>query len=114
MNYMKDLLFGIGAVILGVVIIVIYHWIKAMKDPDVQIATDLRMSVLRYRKYAKLYNDYWDVMMKYGTNATESNQYFAKAIFPELQKLNMDEWRRYQAYREKLLQKQMMDEILNA
>lgn len=109
---MTWILYGLGVVLFTILVSIVYHWVKAMRDPDVQIATDLRMSVLRYRKYEKLYNDHWDIMMKFGSNSRESEQYFARVVFPELQKLSMNEWRRYQSYREKLLQKQMLDEIM--
>lgn len=109
---MIGILYGFGAVLFAILVSIVYHWVKAMRDPDVQIATDLRMSVLRYREYERLYNDHWDVMMKYGPNSKEGEHYFAKVVFPELQKLNMDEWHRYQSYREELLQKQMLDKIM--
>lgn len=111
---MKGFLFGAGFLLLGFIVVFVYHWIKALKDPEVQIAAELRMSVLRYHKYENLYNDHWEVMMKYGANSKQAEEYFAKVTFPELKKLDMDEWRRYQDFRTQVLQKQMIEEMFGA
>ena len=75
---------------------VMTNWIKAMKDPDVQIASDLRMSVKRYRKYQRLYDEYAEFMDRHGTNSHASEEKFEK-IFKQID--NPNEWRRYQDFR---------------
>lgn len=97
---MTSILIGIGALMGGLFLYWLYETMKAMKDPDVQIATDLRMSIKRYRKYQLLYDAHQSVMMKYGVNSQEDERFFQKEVFPNLPNLN--EWKRYQEYRSKV------------
>lgn len=46
---------GIIALVIGLVVSWIYFTYKAIKDPDVQVAADLRMSVAKYRKMIHVY-----------------------------------------------------------
>lgn len=73
-------------------------YLKSLKKPDVQAATKLRMSVIRYRKYRKLYDEHQKIMDKYGIESKESIEY-SISILPKIK--NMNEWRRYQDYRYK-------------
>lgn len=102
---------GLGFVFVGFIGYWAYQTIKAMRDPDVQIATDLHMSIKRYRKYQRLYDAHWEVMMKYGTNSREAENFFAKEVYPNLP--NPNEWRRYQYYRAMLQQQEIMAQIQN-
>lgn len=93
--------FSLFAYFLGTIIT---EWIKAMKDPDVQTASELRMSVKRYHKYQRLYDEYAEFMKIHGTHSRASEEKFAE-IFKQID--NPNEWRRYQEFRFKQLAKQI-------
>jgi len=80
-----------------------------MKDPDVQIASDLRMSVKRYRHYQRLYDEYQSFMIEHGVHSQASEKKFAE-IFKQID--NPNEWRRYQTYREQKQRNEYMKELL--
>lgn len=84
-------------------------WRHSLNDPDVQAASKLRMSITRYRKYQKLYDAHWDVMMKFGVNSSEAEKFFVKEVYPNIPNLN--EWRRYEDYRGTLQRKEQEVEI---
>lgn len=93
----KILTYGVCWTVVGVIVVWLYFFFKALKDPDVQNAADSRMSIKRFKKYERLYNSYWDVMTKYGPNSPEADEYFDKQIWPQIDVPN--EWRRYQYFR---------------
>lgn len=74
--------------------------IKALKDPDVQIASELRISIKRYRHYQHLFDEYQAYMDIHGVNSRASEEKF-KEILKQIDNLN--EWRRYCKYRESQL-----------
>ncbi|MDE6492937.1 MAG: hypothetical protein K2L37_07300 [Lactobacillus sp.] len=84
-------------------------WRNSLKDPDLQTAGKLNMSVKNYRMYRKLYDAHWEVMMKYGPNSSEAEKFFAKEVYPYLPNLN--EWRKYGEYRG-WLQRKEQEEII--
>lgn len=86
-------LYLIGGVIL---IMFIWHFAKALKDPDVQKASELGMSIARYRKYQRLFDEYQNFMEMHGIDTSAANEKF-KEIWKQID--NQDEWRRYSAYR---------------
>lgn len=92
----KGLLYGIILIAITLLAGLLWHFIRALKDPDVQNASRLRMSVKRYRHYQRLYDEYHDFMMKHGVNSQASEKKFIE-IFKRID--NPNEWRRYQAYR---------------
>lgn len=106
---MSYIFWGLGFVAAGFIIGLVYNMVKASKDPDVQAASDLRMTIGNYRKYKRLYDAHWEIMMKYGANSSEAERFFAKEVYPNLPNLN--EWRRYEDYRALLQQQEMMDQI---
>lgn len=105
-----NLIYGIGAVIVGIILYWLYLTAKAMKDPDVQIATDLRMSIKRFRHYQRLYDEYEDFILKHGANSQASEKKFIE-IFKQID--NPNEWRRYQKYRLQIQQQELYKEILS-
>lgn len=104
------ILLGLGMVVAGIIIYWLILTVKALKDPDIHIATDLRMSITRYRKYQRLYDDYQAFMLEHGVNSPASEKKFAE-IFRQIE--NPNEWRRYQAYRERKQREEFMNEIYN-
>lgn len=78
------------------VVFLIYEIIKATKDPDVIAASDLRMTVRRYKKYREWYDEHQRLMEQYGIESKEAEKYFV-SFFKKIK--NPNEWRRYQAYR---------------
>lgn len=92
----KGLLYGIILIAIALLAGWLWHFFKALKDPDVQNASRLRMNVKRYRHYQRLYDEYHDFMMKHGVNSQASEKKFVE-IFKQID--NPNEWRRYQAYR---------------
>lgn len=101
---MKYVIGGIVAVIAGNAIMLIINIIKAMKDPDVIAASNLRMDVRRYKKYREWYDEHQRLMRQYGIDSKEELEYF-RSFFKQIK--NPNEWRRYQAYRFK----ETVDEI---
>lgn len=103
-----NVLYGIVVVVVGIILYWLFMTLKAMRDPDVQIATDLRMSVKRYRHYQRLYDEYQEFILKYGVHSQASEKKFAE-IFKQID--NPNEWRRYQAYREQKQRNEYLHEI---
>lgn len=103
-------LYGIGAVAVGLIFYWLFVTVKAMKDPDVHIASELRMSIKRYRHYQRLYDEYQDFMLKHGVNSHASEKKFAE-IFRQID--NPNEWRRYQSYREQKQKNEWLKEVYN-
>lgn len=99
---------GLFFVIINFVIYWIQESIKAVKDPDVQAASDLRMSISRFRLYKRLWDEYQEYMEVHGTNSKESNEKF-KEIFKQIP--NPNEWRRFGDYMVAKQQEEMMNEI---
>lgn len=87
---------GIFSMIMYYLMFVFTEWVKAMKDPDVLAASDLRMSVKRYRVYQRIYDEYQAFMIEHGTDSPASERKF-RELFKEVK--NPNEWRRYQQYR---------------
>lgn len=105
---MKSILGGILAILAGGIIWWIIETIKAIKDPDVQAASNLRMSISRYRLYKRLWDEYQEYMKVHGINSKESEEKF-KEIFKQVP--NPNEWRRFGQYMEEKQMKEMMDEF---
>lgn len=99
---------GIFSVTIYFFIYWIQESIKAVKDPDVQTAADLRMSISRFRLYKRLWYEYQEYMEVHGTNSKESNEKF-KEIFKQIP--NPNEWRRFGDYMVEKQHEDMMNEI---
>ena len=84
------------------------YYIKAFKDPDVQTASNLRMSITRYNLYKQLWNEYQKFMEEHGVNSNESYEK-SKEIIKQIPNLN--EWRRFGNYMIEKEQKARMDEL---
>lgn len=95
---MSVLLSCIISVALGFLSIWAVCFVKALRDPDVKTASELRMSVSNFRLYQKLYDEFDNVLKQYGGSYSgKAEDYFCRVIFPQIK--NMNEWRRYQDYR---------------
>ena len=105
---MNPIFYGIIAVIAFFILGWIVESVKAVKDPDVQKASDLRMSITNYKKYQLLYDDLQECMLKYGVNSNKVDEKF-REILKQID--NPNEWRRYQKYREDKQREEMLDEI---
>ena len=92
-----NVLYGLCVVVGGAILYWLYLSVKSVKDPDVQAASDLRMSITKYRHYQRLYDEYQAFMLEHGTNSKASENKYLE-IFKQID--NPNEWRRYQAYRE--------------
>lgn len=84
---MNIIIGGLVAISIGFVGLLIYNIIKAMKDPDVQNAADLRMSIIRFRKYERLYDEYYAFMQEHGIHSAASEKKF-KEIFNQIDNPN--------------------------
>ena len=80
--------------------------IKAFKDPDVQAASSLGMSIMKYRHYQKLFDEYQEFMKEHGVNSRASEEKFNE-IWKQID--NPNEWRRYSKYREELSRKELLE-----
>lgn len=85
-------------VVIVALISIITNIIKAMKDPDVQAASNLEIPIYRYRKYKEWYDEHQRLMQQYGVDSKEANAYFA-LFFKQIKYPN--EWRKYQQSRYK-------------
>ena len=94
---------GIFTVLAFAILTWLAYSIKATKDPDVQMAAQLKIPLTRYRHYQRLYDEYQEFMKKNGAKSRASEEKFNE-IFKQID--NPNEWRRYSAYRE---EKQMQD-----
>lgn len=99
---LTGLLYGAALAIIVFLIGWLWHFFKALKDPDVTIASDLRMTITRYRHYRELYEELQELMKTYGSDSPYVDEIFRIKIFPKIK--NPNEWRRYQAYRWRELQ----------
>ena len=73
----------------------LYCFIKATKDPEVLEASDLRMTITRYRKYKEANNRIQEIYRTHGTNSAQANKE-VDLIISGLP--NMNEWRRFMDY----------------
>ena len=89
----------VNTVVVGCVLYWLYLCLKATKDPDVIAASDLRMSVSRYRLYRSLYDEMQNMYKKHGTSSESMEDFFRTQIFPKIK--NQNEWRRYNNFRMK-------------
>lgn len=105
---MNPLFGGVIAVVSGAIVWWIVGTIKSTKDPDVQAASNLRMSVSRFRLYKRLWDEYQEYTKEHGIHSQESEEKF-KEIFQQVP--NPNEWRRFGQYMEDLQHKKMMEEI---
>lgn len=104
----RCLFVGVFSVLIYFVMFVFTQWVKAMKDPDVLVASDLRMSVKRYRVYQRIYDEYQAFMKDHGIDSPASERKFQE-LFKEVK--NPNEWRRYQQYRFDLSRKERLKEL---
>lgn len=93
---LEYLLWGLG----GALAFFLFKWVsfavKASKDPEVKAASELRMSVAKYRQYKVWYDEHQRLMRVYGTDSKEADRYFG-SFFNKIS--NKNEWRRYQEFR---------------
>ena len=82
-------------------IMLIRRIIQATKDPDVIDAANLRIDLRKYKQYREWYDEHQRLMMKYGIESKEAQQYFLY-FFKQIK--NPNEWRRYSLYRQKNLE----------
>jgi hypothetical protein len=75
---------------------IITNIIKATKDPDVIVASNLKMDVRRYKQYREWYDEHQRLMSVYGIDSNEEQKFFL-SFFKQIK--NPNEWRRYQDYR---------------
>ena len=97
---------GIFTVLAFAVLTWITYSIEALKDPDVQIASQLRIPIKRYRRYQRLFDEYQEFLLKNGSGTRASEEKF-KEIFEQID--NPNEWRRYSAYREEKQRKEFLE-----
>ena len=97
---MRFLIYALIAVAAYFILGWIYFTVKALKDPDVQEASKLRMQVKNFRKYRSIYDE---EMTYLKAGKTQPNRY------EEIS--NFNEWRRYQQYRQEIADKQYYDSL---
>ena len=97
---MEFLIYALIAIAVYFILGWIYFAIKAFKDPDVQEASKLRMTVKNYHKYQSIYDE---EMTYLKTGKTPPNRY------DEIS--NFNEWRRYQQYRKGLADKEYYNSL---
>lgn len=94
----------VGAIVFVAIvclIMLIRRIIQATKDPDVIDAANLRIDIRQYKQYREWYDEHQRLMMKYGIESKEAQQYFLY-FFKQIK--NPNEWRRYSLYRQKNLE----------
>lgn len=87
----------LGFLFVGAFILIywLYSFIKATKDPEVLEASDLRITITRYRKYKEANKKIQEIYRTHGTNSDHANKEVDRIIsgLP-----NMNEWRRFMDY----------------
>lgn len=91
------------------VVVFIYNFFKASKDPDVKAASALHMTIGRYNLYKELFEKHQAAMSKYGIHSKEATEMFIKEINPRIP--NPNEWRRFCEYQTKLEREKMFKEF---
>lgn len=97
---MTFLIYGLIAIAAYFIIGWLYFTIKAFKDPDVQEASKLRMSVKNFRKYREIYDEQ---IACYKSGKTPPDR------TDEIK--NFNDWRRYGDYRQKLADIEYMESL---
>jgi len=92
----KSIFSGVFTILVYFLLGLITYSIKAARDPDVKAASSLGMSITRFYKYQRLYDEYQDFMEKHGSLSRASEEKFSEIL---KQINNLNEWRRYQQYR---------------
>lgn len=87
---------GIFTVLAYFLLYAIGYSIKAIKDPDVQAASSLGMSITRFHHYQRLFDEWQECMDKNGIDSSASQKKFEE-IFKQVK--NPNEWRRYSDWR---------------
>ena len=105
---LKSIFSGVFSIFVYFLLASITYIIKAAKDPDVQAASNLGMSITRFRHYQRLWDEYQEYMKEHGIYSRESEEKF-KEIYSQIK--NPNEWRRYGQYREELQRKEMEETI---
>lgn len=95
---MSPILSAVVAVLAFFLIGWIVSAIKAAKDPDVQAASNLMMSITHYRAYQRFWNEYMEVKNKYGAYSKETDAKI-KEILKQIRRPN--EWLRFVEYMDK-------------
>ncbi len=110
----KTILVYLFSALFAVIIYFVIYWIqesiKSTKDPDMQAASNLKMSITRFRLYQRLWNEHQEYMKVHGINSRESEEKF-KEIFKQIP--NQNEWKRFGQYMEKKQREEMLNEIYN-
>jgi len=97
---MKELIIGLIILIAISAIYWVYGTIKAVKDPDIQEASKLMMSIKHYRIYKEIYEEQ--------TKCYDNNTPF---IDRTNEIPNMNEWRRYCEYQVKKISEKWMSDL---
>lgn len=107
-NYILYPLIALGGLF---VVVFIYNFIKASKDPNVKAASALHMTIGRYNLYKELFEKHQAAMSRYGIYSKEATEMFIKEINPRIP--NPNEWRRFCEYQTKLEREKMFKEFEN-
>lgn len=83
-------------IVIVALVSIITNIIKATKDPDVIVASNLKMDVRRYKQYREWYDEHQRLISAYGIDSNEEQKFFL-SFFKQIK--NPNEWRRYQDYR---------------
>lgn len=91
---MTSILYGVGAVVVGLLLMLVYHIVKVFFNPsqEVKEADSLGMSVLNYRKYVEADKKIQEIYRQYGTGSNKATRMVSDIIdaLP-----NKNEWRRF-------------------
>lgn len=100
------------SILFSVIVLVLLNFIRfyrlAKKDPEVRAASELGMSIDRYRLYEELDKEYHEAMQKYGIDSPEADKKFDE-IMPRIK--NFNEWRRFSEYKKEQSIKRMNQSI---
>lgn len=88
---------GLSALLVYVLLSITTNIVKSLKAPEVQEASELRMTITRYKKYKQMWNEIQTIYSEEGINSkTERKVYDIIKQAPD-----MNEWRRFGDYQEK-------------
>ena len=105
---LRSIFCGVFSILVYFLLALITYSIKATKDPDVQAASNLGMSITRFHLYQRIFDEYQDFLCEHDAESKEAYDKF-KELFKQIP--NPNEWRRYSKYREELERKRLYEEL---
>lgn len=94
---------GLICVVVAAFLFWVYLYVKAFRNPDVQAATKLNMSILRYNKYQKIWKEI-KIIQNSKKNSEEARKEINALLITQVP--NIEEWHRFEEYQTEMAMSQ--------